>query len=57
MGMATVEVRVCGSAGRDKKNLEKKLSPTTPTTTMNAASLGGKGTDDSDSEGEQGMLT
>ena len=55
MGMATVEVRVCGSAGRDRKSLEKKLLPAKPTTT--AASLPGKGTDDSDSEGEHGVLT
>ena len=51
MGMATVEVRVCGSAGRDKTQLEQKL---TSTTTMNAASFPSKGTDESDSEGEEG---
>ena len=54
MGMATVGVRVCGSAGRDKTKLEKKLTSTTPTTTMNAASFPSKGTDESDSEGEEG---
>ena len=55
MGMATVEVRVCGSAGRDKTQLEQKLTSTTPTTTtMNAASFPSKGTDESDTEGEEG---
>ena len=45
---------MCGSAGRDKTKLEKKLTSTTPTTTMNAASFPSKGTDESDSEGEEG---
>ena len=53
IGMATVGVRVCGSAGRDKTKLEQKLTSTT--TTMNAAaSFPSKGTDESDSEGEEG---
>lgn len=43
MGMATVEVCVCGSAGRDKTKLENKLTPSTTTTK-----------DDSDSEGKLG---
>ena len=55
MGVATVKVRVCASPGRDKKNLEKKLSATTPTTSVSAAFLLNKGTDDSDSEGEKVM--
>ena len=42
---------MCGSAGRDKTQLEQKLTPTTP---MNAASFPSKGTDESDSEGEEG---
>ena len=50
-----MKVCVCASPERDKKKLEKKLSATTPTTSVSAASLLNKGMADSDSEGEKAM--
>ena len=49
VGVTTVEVRVCGSAGRDKNDLEEKfLNP------KKGASITDRGMENSDSEGKKG---